>query len=153
MKKSKVLHIAVAIFIPLAVGIAATLISQGFESFDNINKPFLSPPAWLFPIVWTLLYIAMGYASYRVYEYGENKKAALIAYGLQLALNFVWPLLFFKASEYFYALICLSALVVTVLITSVLFYKSDRASGYILLPYFIWCCFALYLNYGVYMLN
>lgn len=101
MKKSKALHIAVAIFIPLAVGIAASLISRGFDSFEKINKPFLSPPAWLFPIVWTLLYIAMGYASYRVYEYGENKKIALIAYGLQLALNFLWPLLFLKHRNIF----------------------------------------------------
>lgn len=153
MKKSKALHIAVAIFIPLAVGIAASLISRGFDSFEKINKPFLSPPAWLFPIVWTLLYIAMGYASYRVYEYGENKKIALIAYGLQLALNFLWPLLFFKASEYFYALICLSALTAAVLITAILFFKNDSAAGYMILPYFVWCCFALYLNYGVYMLN
>ncbi len=153
MNRTKIWHIAVFIFIPLASGGAAALLSQGFESFNNINKPPLSPPPLLFPVVWTLLYIAMGYASYRVYEYGQNRRPALTVYAVQLAVNFVWPLLFFRAANYLYALICLASLVAAVLATSVLFYKNDIAAGYIILPYFIWCCFALYLNYGVYLLN
>lgn len=153
MKNPKVWRIAVSISIPLAVGGAAALLSQGFESFKDLNKPPVSPPAWLFPVVWSLLYIAMGYASYRVYEYGDRRRLALTVYAVQLVINFVWPLLFFRASNYFYALICLIVLTVAVLIDAILFLKNDVLAGYIMLPYIIWCCFALYLNYGVYILN
>ena len=153
MKNPKVWRIAVSISIPLAVGGAAALLSQGFENFKDLNKPPVSPPAWLFPVVWSLLYIAMGYASYRVYEYGDRRRSALTVYAVQLAINFVWPLLFFRASNYFYALICLIVLTVAVLIDAILFLKNDVPAGYIMLPYIIWCCFALYLNYGVYILN
>ena len=84
--------------IPLAVGGLATLLSGGMDSYQTVNQPPLSPPGWVFPVVWTVLYLLMGEASYRVLTSGKDPaqiRKALIAYGAQLFLNFLWPLVFF----------------------------------------------------------
>ena len=81
--------------IPLAVGGLATLLSGGMGTYQAVAQPPLSPPGWIFPIVWTLLYLAMGYASYRVYSRGGDAgtvRLSLILYGVQLFFNFLWPI-------------------------------------------------------------
>ena len=90
-------RLLIALGIPLAVGGLAALLSGGMTNYGAMNKPPLSPPGWVFPVVWTILYLLMGYASYRVLELGVGKERhkALLLYGAQLAANFIWPLLFF----------------------------------------------------------
>lgn len=142
--------------IPLAVGGLATLLSGGMDSYRVINQPPLSPPAWVFPLVWTVLYILMGEASYRVLTSGADKgqiKNALIAYGAQLFLNFLWPLFFFGGQMYLAAFILLIALWVAILITTRRFSKIDETAGDFMLPYLLWVTFAGYLNLGVFLLN
>ena len=85
--------------IPLAVGgLAALLTGGGMGEYAVMNQPPLSPPGWLFPVVWTILYLLMGYASYRVLTTDTVPRLvdrALTLYGAQLAFNFLWPLVFF----------------------------------------------------------
>ena len=92
------------IAIPLLVGILATLASGGgMDAFAQLKKPPLSPPGWLFPVVWTILYILMGIASYLVFSSDAEqsvKSEALTFYAMQLAANFIWPLLFFQREWY-----------------------------------------------------
>ncbi len=142
--------------IPLAVGGLATLLSGGMGNYGIINQPPLSPPGWVFPIVWTILYILMGEASYRVLVSGKDKaqiNRALKAYGAQLFLNFLWPLVFFGGQLYLAAFFVLIALWVGIFITMRLFSKLDETAGDLLIPYLLWVTFAGYLNLGVFLLN
>ena len=142
--------------IPLAVGGLATLLSGGTKLYQTINQPPLSPPGWLFPIVWTILYVLMGEAAWRVFTSGAEKeqiKKALIAYGVQLFFNFLWPLFFFGGQMYLTAFIVLIGLWIALLITAKAFSKIDETAGDLLLPYLLWVTFAGYLNLGVFLLN
>ena len=142
--------------IPLAVGGLAALLSGGMDSYSVMNKPPLSPPGWVFPIVWTILYLLMGEASYQVLTSGKDPvkiRTALIAYAVQLALNFIWPLLFFRGQLYLTAFFLLLALWVAILITMLLFSRIKERAGDLLLPYLLWVTFAGYLNLGVFLLN
>ena len=142
--------------IPLAVGGLATLLSGGMGSYRVMNQPPLSPPGWVFPVVWTILYLLMGEASYRVLVSGKDAakiKNALIAYGVQLFLNFLWPLAFFGGQMYLTAFFVLIALWVGIFVTIRLFSRLDETAGDLLIPYLLWVSFAGYLNLGVFLLN
>lgn len=142
--------------IPLAVGGLAALLSGGMDTYRVMNQPPLSPPGWVFPLVWTALYLLMGEASYRVYNSGADKpqkQKALIAYGIQLFLNFLWPLFFFGGQMYLTAFIILVLLWVAIFITLRWFSQIDERAGDLLLPYLLWVTFAGYLNFGVFLLN
>lgn len=147
----------ICLAIPLLVGGAAALLSgTGMAQYSALRQPPFSPPGWLFPVVWTILYLLMGYASYRVLVSGaepEEIKRALSLYGAQLALNFLWPLLFFGLDRYLLAFIVILALWVLIFLTINAFSDIDEWAGNLLLPYILWVTFAAYLNVGVYLLN
>jgi len=155
--KRDVLTLAAALAVPLAVGgLAAWLTADNMRMYDVIIRPPLSPPAWLFPVVWTALYLLMGLASYLVYRSEASafrKKRALKFYAAQLVVNFIWPLIFFRLERYLAAFFCLALLTLLVLICQVLFQHINKTSGRIFTAYLFWCIFALYLNFGVYLLN
>lgn len=142
--------------IPLAVGGLATLLSGGMGSYSVMNQPPLSPPGWIFPVVWTILYLLMGYASYRVYTDEaprEDRKKALLFYGIQLFFNFLWPIVFFRFEAYWLAFFVLLALWVFIYLTMHLFSEIDETAENLLIPYLLWVTFAGYLNLGVALLN
>lgn len=151
-------QLAVAVAIPLAVGgLAALLTNDNMIMFEVIKKPPLSPPAWVFPVVWTILYTLMGIASYLVYSAkgvsSAKKTSALVLYAIQLAFNFVWSLIFFNLEQYLFAFIWLCALWLLILITTVRFFGINKTAGWLMVPYLLWVTFAGYLNYAIYMLN
>lgn len=156
MKINKKLLI-ICLAIPLVVGgVAALLTGDGMESFEALNQPPLSPPGWLFPVVWTVLYALMGVASYLAVTSGAPQNAvsrALRAYGIQLAFNFFWPLLFFRLEMYLFSFIWLIALWLLILLTALRFRRLSAAAGWLLVPYLLWVTFAAYLNLGIYLLN
>lgn len=143
--------------LPIAVGaLAGYLTRGGMESFELMRKPPLSPPAWLFPVVWTLLYAMMGAASYfvcTVCASEARKRRALTAYAVQLGANFLWTLIFFGAGAYLAAFVWLTAMWLLIALTAALFGALSRPAGELLLPYLAWTAFAGYLNLGVYLLN
>lgn len=146
----------ICLAIPLAVGGLAALLSGGMESYKTLNQPPLSPPAWVFPVVWTVLYLLMGYASYLVLTSDGDKqqvKNALVLYGAQLLANFIWPLLFFGGSLYLTSLIWIVLLWVLILLTIRAFSAVDERAGDLLIPYILWVSLAAYLNLGVFLLN
>lgn len=157
MKKKKILSLIVCVLIPLAVGgLSAFLSREGFRDFALIEKPPLSPPAWVFPVVWTALYILMGVASWLVYTSAApqpEKKKALTLYGEQLFFNFFWSIIFFNLAAYYAAFLWLIALWVLILLTLISFWKIRRPAGWLLLPYILWVTLAGYLNLGVALLN
>lgn len=155
--KIKPKKLIVCLAIPLAVGgLAALLSMSGMRAFAALNKPPLTPPAWVFPVVWTALYLMMGLASYLVSEANRPKdeiSAALTVYACQLALNFFWLILFFRFKLYLFSFFWLVALWLAVLATFAFFHKLDKRAGKLILPYLLWVTFAGYLNFGVYLLN
>lgn len=139
---------------PLAVGgLSALLTKDGMEIFKTIPKPPLSPPAKLFPFVWTVLYILMGLASYIVLTSKKPSRAGLALYGLQLFFNFFWSIIFFNGQRYLLSFIWLIIMWLLILAASVLFYRSSKLAGYLMIPYLLWVAFAGYLNFGIYLLN
>lgn len=143
--------------IPLVVGGAAGLLTMNsMETFAALNQPPLSPPGWLFPVVWTVLYILMGIASYLVSVSDapqEEKQRALWTYGIQLAFNFLWPIIFFNLKWYLFAFVWLVMLWILVLITALQFGRIRKVAGNLMIPYLLWVTFAGYLNLGIYLLN
>ena len=145
------------IAIPLIVGGAAGLLSGGgMEAFAALNKPPLSPPGWLFPIVWTILYTLMGISSYLIStsdaEPQEISKA-LSVYGYQLLVNFLWPIFFFQFQWYLFSFFWLLLLWVLILWMLRLFYPISKTAAYLNIPYLLWVTFAGYLNFGIWWLN
>ena len=142
--------------LPLAVGGLAALLSGGMDLYKELDRPPLSPPGWVFPVVWSALYLLMGYASYRVLESGaepaKNHKA-WIFYGLQVAANLVWPQLLFGGQMYLAALLLLTLLWVLIFLTIRAFSETDEPAGDLLIPYILWVTFAWYLNLGIFLLN
>lgn len=140
-----------------AVGILSGLLSQaGIRMYGaGMVQPPLSPPAWLFPVVWTLLYALMGIGAARIAAQTDSKARSkgLNVFVVQLAVNFFWSLIFFNAQAYGFALLWLLVLWVLILAMIVQFYSVDRTAALLQLPYLLWVTFAAYLNYGVWQLN
>lgn len=150
-----------ALIISLLISVGGGFIAGIFNKnsmmmYTNLQKPAFSPPAILFPIVWTILYILMGIAAYRVYmviKETNTSKAPLVLYGVQLLLNFLWPFLFFKFRLYGLAFIELVILFIFIILTTVSFFKRDKVAGILMIPYALWVAFAGVLNFFVWMLN
>ncbi|MDY3619294.1 TspO/MBR family protein [Agathobaculum sp.] len=147
----------VSILIPLIVGgLAGVLTMNSMSVYESLILPPLAPAPWVFPVVWTILYILMGVASWLVYRSDapqDEKKGALKAYAVQLAVNFIWPILFFKLESYFTAFLWLVLLVILILVTIVRFARIDRRAAWLLAPYLLWTVFAGYLNLFIWLLN
>lgn len=147
-------NLITCLVIPLAVGsLSAFLTGNNMEDFSSINKPPLAPPSWLFPVVWTILYILMGIASYLVLTSEKPNDTALNVYGIQLTFNFFWSIIFFNLKLYLFAFIWLVLLWLLIIKTAGLFYQISKPAGYLMLPYLLWVTFAGYLNFFIYLLN
>jgi tryptophan-rich sensory protein len=151
--------VALIISILLAEGIgflSGFLSTSVSNTYQNFNKPFFSPPSWVFPIVWTILFFIMAVAAYRIWMVGKssvNVKKALVLYGIQLFLNFLWSIIFFRFRLYAIAFLELLLLLVFILLTTFEFYRIDKTSSYLMIPYIAWVSFAGILNYTIWMLN
>lgn len=147
----------ICIAIPLIIGIAASLLTQdSMEVFTSVNKPPLSPPAWLFPVVWTILYIFMGISSYLIAVTDADKAAkekAVQLYAYQLIVNFLWPTFFFNFQWYLFSFVWLVFLWILVLFMILKFKEINPIAAYLNIPYLIWLTFAGYLNFAIWMLN
>ena len=139
-------RLIICLAIPLVVGGAAGLLTMNsMEAFEALNQSPLSPPGWLFPVVWTALYLLMGISSYLVCVSDaarEEKARALWAYGVQLAFNFLWPIFFFNLAWYLFAFAWLVVLWILILITALRFRRIRSLAGRLLIPYLLWVAFA-----------
>lgn len=154
MKLKKLL---ICIAIPLIIGgIAALITSNSMNLYGELIKPSINPPGYIFPIVWTILYVLMGIASYLVLTSNNSQNdihQAITIYALQLFLNFLWPIFFFSFGWYLFSFIWLLILWVFVFITILLFYQLSKPAAYLMIPYLLWITFAGYLNLSIYLLN
>ncbi len=153
MKKIKPLLLSLAVSLGTGA-LSALLTRRSMALYESVVRPPLSPPSWLFPVVWTILYILMGVAAYWVWRSdAPGRERALTLYGAQLLLNFFWPQIFFNARKFGFALLWIAALLVVLILTVRAFRRVDRPAGWLMLPYVLWVAFASYLNAGVWYLN
>ena len=143
--------LVVSILIPLWLGFITGLLIKT-DVYSEIVKPELSPPKIVFPIVWSVLYILLGVSNYIINKDRKEETANLIYY-IGLAINLIWPFIFFNAREYLLALIWLLLLIFFVILMVIEYFRKNKLAGYLQIPYLIWLLFALYLNYNVFILN
>lgn len=139
-----------------ATGVISGLLSRGgMEAFDSIEGSALTPPAIVFPVVWTILYALMGIGAARIWlaEASDERSRSLIIYFVQLAVNFLWSIIFFNIQAYGFALVWLILLWILIALMILSYRSVDRIASWLQLPYFIWLTFAAYLNYAVWIMN
>lgn len=150
---SKIKIYAKSILIPVIIGGVIGLIISRSIDYNSLQKPPLSPPSILFPIVWTILYLLMG-ISYGILDSKSLiELKTKIIYSLQLFVNATWSLIFFTLKWRLFAFIWIIILDVLVIVMIIDFFKKNKTAGLLQIPYLLWIIFASYLNLGVYLLN
>jgi len=149
---------AYGLFLFLTEGLGALigfLTRKGMEAYKLLRKPPLTPPGWLFPVVWSILYALMAIGAARVFLYGkaEDRKEALLAFFVQLFLNLLWTPVFFSMQAFASAFLLLLLLLLGILWMIRSFFRIDPLWAKLQIPYLLWVCFAGYLNFGIWMLN
>ncbi len=157
MKKHNFWDIAIFILSAELVGVISALLSGGFGNFyDKFTPPPLLPPSWLFPVVWTVLYAVMGFSAYLIYSSEANqsdKTKALKIYWAQLAVNFLWSIVFFRFEALWPAVIVIIVLLVLIAMMIAAFRKISPMAALINIPYLLWVVFATYLTIAIAVIN
>ena len=153
-RKKTVTAYVLSIVIALAVGALSAVLNAGKMENPNLVQPPLSPPAWLFPVVWTVLFTLMGISAARVWLSDcTGKNDALFLYGTQLVVNFLWTVFYFSFGALLLSFFWLLFLIALVILTAVRFERCAPGAGKLQIPYLIWLCFAAYLNFASWLLN
>ena len=135
-------------FMPLLGGIIVSILSD-VSSYKIINKPVLSPKGFVFPLVWTILYILLGYSSYIT---KDDKKSLKIFY-INLAINYIWTFIFFNLGNYLQGFILILIMIILEVILLIRYFNKNKKAFIINIIYTIWLLYAAYLSLGVYILN
>lgn len=155
--KKSISALIISIIIAEGIGLFSGFLGMSnSKTYMEFNKPSFSPPGWVFPIVWTILFLLMAIAAYRIWimgKQGENVEKAVKLYTLQLILNFLWTIIFFRFKLYGAAFFELLLLLIIVIMTTFEFNKFDKLAAYLMVPYILWLSFAGVLNYTIWMLN
>lgn len=147
-------NLIINILIPSILGFLGSLVGNVMNGFDGMYKPSFTPPSIVFPIAWTILYILMGISSYLIYESDSKEKdSALTIYGIQLIINSLWTYFFFNLKWFLFSFILVLIILFLVIIMIIKFYKINKTSAYLQIPYVIWLIFAAILSYNVFLLN
>jgi len=142
-----------SILTTLIIGGILGFIISGYIDYNSLQKPFLSPPSIVFPIVWTILYFFMG-LSYGILKSNNLTDSQInLIYILQLIVNVLWPIFFFVFKWRFFAFLWILLLLALIIIMIIRFYNKNKVAGLIQIPYLLWTVFATYLNFVVYLLN
>jgi translocator protein len=147
----------ISLLISEGIGLLSGFLTMGYIKYFNvIKKPPITPPSIVFPIVWAILLFFMGTASYRIWQYKNldiNISKALTSYVIQLVLNFLWSIIFFRFQLITIAFIELIFLLFFIVLTTINFFKVDKVAGLLMISYLLWVIFAGYLNYCIILLN
>ena len=155
MKRKKYAAYLFCIVLTLAgSGLSALAVARGMPAYAQLSKPPLTPPSWLFPVAWSLLYILLGSSAARIWLTERPARSwALSLYALQLILNWGWSLWFFALQFRLFALFWLGLMILSLTRMIKAFSVLDKTAGRLQLPYLLWSVFAAYLNLGVWFLN
>lgn len=157
MKKIKWSDLIIFIVSAELVGaLAGILAGNSFSFYKELAKPPLSPPGWIFPVTWAVLYALMGISAYIIHasdSESSKKSSAFIIYGAQLAVNFFWTIAFFRLRSLGLSVGVILLLLVLIAAMILRFRRVSKAAAYLNIPYLLWTVFATYLNIGVLVLN
>lgn len=142
-----------SILLPVVLGGIVGFIISGFMDYNMLQKPPFAPPAILFPIVWTILYVLMGVSYGILKSKGKTNDKINSIYYEQLFINLLWPIFFFVLDWRLFSFIWIILLDIAVIKMIIEFYKEDKIAGLLQIPYLIWLLFASYLNLSFYLLN
>jgi tryptophan-rich sensory protein len=153
-----ILKLVVSIVACLAAGAIGSVFTRSAIPtwYATLEKPFFTPPNWLFAPAWTLLYILMGVAAFLVWRKGLKNRGvriALIVFLIQLVLNALWSVVFFGLESPLYGLIVISILWIAILVTIIKFFRISRVASVLMWPYLLWVTFAAGLNASIWLLN
>ncbi len=129
------------------------MITSGFMDYNDLIKPILSPPGIVFPIAWTIIYLLIGISYTLLKEKGELPKETQQLYYTQLIFNYLWTFIFFVFRLRLLSVLWIIILDILVIIMTYQFYRQNKLSGILLVPYVLWLLFATYLNISIYFLN
>lgn len=139
--------------LPLIIGTIVGIITFGFMDYNDLIKPPLSPPGIVFPIAWTIIYLLIGISYTLLKEKREVPKETKQLYYIQLIFNYLWTFIFFVFKLRLLSVLWIIILDVLVIVMTYQFYKQNKLSGILLIPYVLWLLFATYLNISIYFLN
>ncbi len=140
------------LFLPVVLGSLVGFIISGSINYNELVKPPLAPPSWLFPIMWTIIYLLMGISYYLLKQDNDNEVLSRIYY-VQLGVNLLWSIIFFVFEVRLLACIWIVLLDILVGLMIYWFYNTKKISGYLNILYMLWILFATYLTIGIYVLN
>ena len=141
------------LFFPLVCGTLIGLLTSSFIDYNTLVKPPLSPPGYIFGIVWPILYLLMGISYYLLKKDNYDTQKESIIYYSQLFVNLLWSIFFFVLKWRLFTVFWTILLLGLVIYMIILFFKKNKVSAYLNIPYLIWLIFATYLSIGVYILN
>lgn len=142
------------IFIPLILGgIVGFLLKDSYSFYETIILPPFAPPAWLFPIVWSILYLVMGISHYMIKKDNNNDLEVNTIYNTQLFINLMWPIIFFIFEQLLLSSIWIICLETVLLVLIYRYLKINKLAAYLQIPYLLWSSFATILNISIYILN
>ncbi len=157
-KAKSIISFIACILLCQVVGISSAALSNVSDRswFNELNKPTWNPPGYLFAPVWTVLYLLMGISLWLILRSTAEQKQkvnALILFSVQLFLNFLWSIIFFRFQHIVVAFADIILLDILVIATMLTFYNIKKLAAWLLLPYLLWIVFASYLNYTIWVLN
>lgn len=154
MRRKNQKLLAFFLAIPLILGLIVGFLSRPTASYEALVKPFFSPPGFVFPIVWTILYLLMGISSYLIAQSNNPRRyPVLITYVEQLFVNLAWSPIFFTLNFRFLAFLWILFLIYLVVKMIVQFKRVSHRAAYLQIPYLLWLIFAALLNFSIVILN
>lgn len=154
-KARQILFLILFLVVSLSAGYFGSHLSGGstVETYTQLVKPEFFPPAWVFGPVWTVLYMLMGWSAYLVWRTKKDTGLPMKLFFVQLALNLIWPAIFFGLHQYLLAFVEIILLWAAIIMTILSFYRRSKVAAYLLIPYILWVSFAAMLNYIIFTIN
>ena len=155
MLKNKFLSFILFGLITYSASVIGGLVTVGFKEpwYSLINKPTFNPPSWLFAPVWTTLYLMMTIAIWLFWHSRNRDMNTIYIYFIHIVFNATWSIVFFGLHQIFFALVVLVILITLIIILIIRFKRVNFVSYYLMIPYLLWCFYALFLNYNLMVLN
>ena len=155
MLKNKFLSFLLFALITYSASAIGGLVTAGFKEpwYSLIKKPSFNPPSWVFAPIWTTLYLMMTIAIWIFWHCKNRDINTVYIYFIHIVFNTTWSIVFFGLHEIFYALLVLVALIFLIITLILRFKRVNMLSYYLMIPYLLWCCYALILNFSLFLLN
>jgi translocator protein len=155
MLKNKFLSLILFGLITYSASAIGSLVTIGFKEpwYSLINKPLFNPPSWIFAPVWTTLYLMMTVAIWLFWHSKNRDMNTIYIYFIHIVFNTTWSIVFFGLHKILFSLFILIFLIYMIIILILRFKRVNMLSFYLMIPYLLWCCFALVLNFNLILLN